>query len=137
MPEIHYCGVFGVFMLHNCNAYFPVMSNLPLKSKENRVQKLPPTTSNSVAAVPRRTVCLGSTTDTSAKTTTQKTLARRTVCSKAPDLLHPPKYGGQLSESRKPDITKNLPSKTAQKLRQPAPEKPKLDSHKLLEPIVY
>lgn len=110
------------------------MSHIPSKSKENRVQRLPPITTNSTATVPRRTVCLGSTTDTSANTT-QKTI-RRSVSNKAPDLLHPPKYGGQLSESRKPDITKNLPSKTVQKLSQPAPEKPKLDSYNLLI-IVY
>lgn len=109
------------------------MSHIPSKSKENRVQRLPPITTNSTATVPRRTVCLGSTTDTSANT--QKTI-RRSVSNKAPDLLHPPKYGGQLSESRKPDITKNLPSKTIQKLSQPAPEKPKLDFYNLLI-IVY
>lgn len=117
-------------MLNNCDVCFPVMSHIPLKSKENRVQRLPPITTNSTAAVPRRTVCLGSTTDTSANTT-QKTV-RRSVSNKAPDLLHPPKFGGQLSESRKPDITKNLPSKTVQKLPQPAPEKPKLDFYNLL-----
>jgi len=102
------------------------MSAFTLKSKENRLQK-PPTVTNS--SVPRRSACVGTTTST---TTNHRAipLLRRSVpnstINKTPDLLHPPKFGGQQSINRKPDITKNLPNKVVQKPSQPVAEKLKL-----------
>lgn len=110
------------------------MSDLVLKAKENRQQKPPNATITST--IPRRSVCLGSTTSTnSAKTSKTIPTLRRSVpnpnvtVNKTPDLLHPPKFGGQQWVNRKPDITNNLPSKNVQKpaavLR--VAENPKLD----------
>lgn len=48
---------------------------------------------------------------------------------KIPDLLHPPKFGGQQFPNRKPDITNNLVNKSVQKPAvQHVAEKPKVPS---------
>jgi len=101
------------------------MSNFALKSKENRIQRPrpPPITtlaSNTSSSAPRRTVGFGTTTTTVTTAKPSGAQYRRSVptaIGKTPDLLHPPKFGGQQLSNRncKPDITKNLPSKTVQK----------------------
>lgn len=107
------------------------MSDLVLKSKENRQQKSPTATVPS-STIPRRSVCLASTTSNAAKTSKSIPILRRSVpnvtVNKTPDLLHPPKFGGQQWVNRKPDITNNLPNKNVQKPAvQRVAEKPKLD----------
>lgn len=109
------------------------MSGLALKSRENRQQK-PPIASNT-STIPRRSVCLGSTTANTAKPSKSIPTLRRSVpakptitINKTPDLLHPPKFGGQQWSNRKPDITNNLPNKSVQKPTvQQIAEIPKLD----------
>jgi len=101
------------------------MSSFALKSKENRIQRPrpPPVTavaSNTASSAPRRTVGFGTTTNTVTVAKPIGAQYRRSVStaiSKTPDLLHPPKFGGQQLSNRscKPDITKNLPSKSVQK----------------------
>ncbi|XP_001942942.1 serine/threonine-protein kinase Aurora-2 [Acyrthosiphon pisum] len=101
------------------------MSSYALKSKENRIQRPrpPPVTaaaSNVASSAPRRTVGFGTTTNTVTVAKPIGAQYRRSVSTtinKTPDLLHPPKFGGQQLSNRscKPDITKNLPSKTVQK----------------------
>ncbi|XP_026808093.1 serine/threonine-protein kinase Aurora-2-like [Rhopalosiphum maidis] len=100
------------------------MSSFALKSKENRMQRprIPPVTtiSSNTSSASGRTVGFGTTTTT---VTTAKPVGAQyrrsvtTTISKTPDLLHPPKFGGQQLSNRscKPDITKNLPTKTTQK----------------------
>jgi len=100
-----------------------------LKSKEKRQQKSPVPTSAS--SVPRRTICSESIKTTAKPSCTIPTLRRSTptittTAAKTPDLLNPPKFGGQQFANRKPDLTKNLPSKVVQKPLQHVPEKPKL-----------
>lgn len=98
------------------------MSNFALKSKENRIQRPrpPPITtvaSNTTSSVPRRTVGFGTTTVAAKPSGAQYRRSVPTTIGKTPDLLHPPKFGGQQLSNRgcKPDITKNLPSKPVQK----------------------
>ncbi|VVC36642.1 Protein kinase domain,Protein kinase-like domain,Serine/threonine-protein kinase, active [Cinara cedri] len=116
------------------------MSSFVPKSKENRPQK-PSITKviNSVSSVPRRTI----TTTTCATSTNPKVVSqlRRSVPmsssnNKTPDLLQPPKFGGQQLVNRKPDITKNLPSKMVQKPIQPAKtvQKPSQPSKTIQKP---
>lgn len=111
------------------------MNGFVLKSKEN--QRLKRTPAANVSTVPRRTPCCGTTRTTTATTTTSTTMTSRSIprlcnntlklnINKTPDLLHPPKFGGQQLANRRPDITKNLPGKSV--LRPPPQqntEKPK------------
>lgn len=96
------------------------MSGLVLKCKENRQQK--PQIASNKSTIPRRSVCLGSTTANTVKPS--KTIPTlhcsvpskpAIIINKTPDLLHPPKFGGQQWSNRKPDITNNLPNKSVQK----------------------
>lgn len=100
------------------------MSSFALKSKENRIQRPRPppvtTVASNTSSAPRRTVGFGTTTTTVTTAKPNGSQYRRSVSTaigKTPDLLHPPKFGGQQLSNRscKPDITKNLPSKTVQK----------------------
>ncbi|XP_050530530.1 uncharacterized protein LOC126899552 [Daktulosphaira vitifoliae] len=102
------------------------------KSKDNRLSKPTVTTS-----LPRRTVCLSNMASTSSSVVqkpssklrrsvaTSVNKAPTTAIIKTPDLLHPPKFGGQQMVNRKPDLTKNLPSKTVDKKKKSVEEKPK------------
>lgn len=100
------------------------MSSFALKSKENRIQKPRPpqvaTVTSNASSASGRTVAFGTTTTTVSTAKPGGGQYRRSVStaiSKTPDLLHPPKFGGQQLSNRncKPDITKNLPSKPIQK----------------------
>lgn len=100
------------------------MSSYTLKSRENlksnRLQKPTTTTTSSSSSVPRRTICLGTkTVSTMATAQNEVPQPRRSVpttsISKTPDLLRPPKFGGQQLANRKPDITTNLPIRMIKK----------------------
>lgn len=128
--------------------FISIMSSFVPKMKENRQQHQPSTTT-SASSTYRRSVCLANTKIPSTKTTTTTTSngvsnLRRSVVpvvnkNKTPDLLHPPKFGGQQLANRKPDITKNLPSKIVQKPQQSqhVQEKPEYDSLILLNKMFY
>ncbi|XP_025422209.1 serine/threonine-protein kinase Aurora-2-like [Sipha flava] len=109
------------------------MNSFVPKSKENqRLQRAP---APNVSTLRRRTPCCGTTTATTTTSTTTTSRSIPRLCNhspklninKTPDLLHPPKFGGQQLANRKPDITKNLPGKSVLK---PPPqrvaEKPKV-----------
>lgn len=114
------------------------MSGFVLKSKENRLQK-PPTMITNKSSVPRRSIVIGTSTTTGTVTTHTSAIPqiRRSVptnqtTNKTPDLLRPPKFGGQQLanynvKSNKPDVTNHLPTKVIQKPTQHVPEKSKLD----------
>lgn len=111
--------------------------SLPLKSRENRLQK--PPTPKSGSSVPRRSECIGSTVTSSSAPITQKAIPKvvrrsiptpvsttTTTVNKTPDLLHAPKFGvHHQMTNRKPDLTKNLPNIIVEKKTQPIAVKPK------------
>lgn len=101
------------------------MSGFVLKSKENR--RLQRTPATNVSTVPRRGPLFKTTTvpTTTAPSTAATSRSIPRLCNnapnlninKTPDLLHPPKFGGQQLANRKPDITKNLPGRSVLKLQ--------------------
>lgn len=100
------------------------MSGFVLKSQENR--RLLKTQAANGSSVPRRAPCFGTSTGTTTATRTTTATTSRSIprlctnapkqnINKTPDLLHPPRFGGQQLANRKPDITKNLPGKSVLK----------------------
>lgn len=108
------------------------MNSLVPKPKENRLPKPsnPKTINPTIKpSIPCRTVV--ATTCATSQTSIKVPQLHPSVPiassnNKTPDLLRPPKFGGQKSLNRKPDITKHLPVKTIQKPSQsPVMERPK------------
>lgn len=88
--------------------------------------------------VPRRSVVTTSTTTNTVTTHTsaipqiRRSVPTNQTTNKTPDLLRPPKFGGQQLanynvKSNKPDVTNHLPTKVFPKPIQHVPEKTKLD----------